>query len=80
MSDPRFSKLMTSGDYNIDPSHPQFKRTQAMDSLIGEIQRKRMAESGEMVSILCVCVCVCCVVLCCVVSLLQYCNLFWLLP
>ncbi|KAK8397435.1 hypothetical protein O3P69_004879 [Scylla paramamosain] len=47
MNDPRFSELLTSGDYNIDPSHPQFKRTQAMDKLIGEIQRKRMAESGE---------------------------------
>ena len=47
MSDHRFSELLTSGEYNIDPSHPQFKRTQAMDRLIGDIQRKRVAESGE---------------------------------
>ncbi|KAG0716584.1 ESF1 [Chionoecetes opilio] len=46
-SDPRFSQLMTSGEYNIDPSHPQFKRTQAMGHLIGDIQRKRVMESGE---------------------------------
>ncbi|KAK8731496.1 hypothetical protein OTU49_007637, partial [Cherax quadricarinatus] len=47
VTDPRFAPLLTSGEYNIDPSHPQFKRTKAMDNLISEVQRKRMAETFE---------------------------------
>ncbi|XP_050696954.1 ESF1 homolog isoform X3 [Eriocheir sinensis] len=47
LSDTRFTELLTAGEYNIDPSHPQFKRTKAMDGLISEIQKKRRLESGE---------------------------------
>ncbi|KAK4289806.1 hypothetical protein Pmani_037249 [Petrolisthes manimaculis] len=47
LSDPRFTSLMTSGEYNIDPSHPQFKRTRAMDDLINQVQQKRIAQSFE---------------------------------
>ncbi|XP_071538313.1 ESF1 homolog [Panulirus ornatus] len=47
ITDPRFFKLLTSGEYNIDPSHPQFKRTKAMDHLIHSVQMKRIAESFE---------------------------------
>ncbi|ROT67777.1 putative ESF1-like [Penaeus vannamei] len=46
-SDSRFSQLFSSGDYNIDPSHSQFKRTKAMDTLITNIQQKRAAETYE---------------------------------
>ncbi|XP_068216075.1 uncharacterized protein [Palaemon carinicauda] len=46
-TDSRFSSLFTSGDFNIDPSHPQFKRTKAIDELINNVQKKRMAESFE---------------------------------
>ncbi|XP_063607118.1 ESF1 homolog [Penaeus indicus] len=45
--DSRFSQLFSSGDYNIDPSHSQFKRTKAMDTLISNIQQKRAAETYE---------------------------------
>ncbi|XP_066945515.1 uncharacterized protein [Macrobrachium rosenbergii] len=45
--DARFSGLFTSGDFNIDPSHPQFKRTKAIDELINNVQKKRMAENFE---------------------------------
>lgn len=47
VKDPRFSHLLTSGEYNIDPSHPQFKRTKAMDNLINDVQKKRIADSYE---------------------------------
>ncbi|CAL4127306.1 unnamed protein product, partial [Meganyctiphanes norvegica] len=47
LCDSRFNAIMTSGDYNIDPSHPHFKRTKAMDSLIKEVQQKRTADSME---------------------------------
>ncbi|KAG7172494.1 ESF1-like [Homarus americanus] len=47
IADPRFVPLLTSGEYNIDPSHPQFKRTKAMDNLISTVQQKRMAQSFE---------------------------------
>ncbi|XP_037800042.1 ESF1 homolog isoform X2 [Penaeus monodon] len=46
-ADSRFSQLFSSGDYNIDPSHSQFKRTKAMDTLISNIQQKRAAETYE---------------------------------
>ncbi|KAK7012347.1 pre-rRNA-processing protein esf1, partial [Halocaridina rubra] len=45
--DSRFSSLLQSDDFNIDPSHPQFKRTKAMDDLISNVQKKRIAESFE---------------------------------
>ncbi|XP_047502527.1 ESF1 homolog isoform X2 [Penaeus chinensis] len=45
--DSRFSQLFSSGEYNIDPSHSQFKRTKAMDTLISNIQQKRVAETYE---------------------------------
>lgn len=45
--DSRFSAIMTTGEFNIDPSHPHFKRTKAMDGLINQIQQKRTADSME---------------------------------
>ncbi|XP_076069362.1 ESF1 homolog [Oratosquilla oratoria] len=45
--DARFSALMTSGEFNIDPSHPSFKRTKAIDKVIQEVQKKRTLENYE---------------------------------
>ena len=44
VKDDRFSALFVRPEFNIDPSEPNFKKTKAMEKLIGEKQ-KRIAEN-----------------------------------
>lgn len=44
VKDERFAALFTRPEFNIDPSEPNFKKTKAMEKLIGEKQ-KRIADN-----------------------------------
>jgi len=41
VGDERFSALFTSANYNIDPSDPNYKKTNAMEELVKEKQKRR---------------------------------------
>ena len=41
LDDPRFSALYTSHHFNLDPSDPNFKKTEAMEAILQEKQRRR---------------------------------------
>lgn len=47
--DDRFSALFSSANYNIDPSDPSFKRTNAMDDLINEKQKRRKERKPDVI-------------------------------
>lgn len=47
VNDDRFSALFTSHHYNIDPTDPHYKKTKAMETIIGEKLKRRAAESDE---------------------------------
>lgn len=47
VADKRFSAIYTSHLYNIDPTHSQFKKTKAMDTLIQEKLKRRPNEFVE---------------------------------
>merc|ERR1712243_136700 len=40
LGDERFSAVFKKPDYNIDPSHPNFKKTQSMLDMVEEKQRR----------------------------------------
>merc|ERR1719367_1743413 len=40
LGDERFSAVFEKPDYNIDPSHPNFKKTQSMLDMVEEKQRR----------------------------------------
>jgi hypothetical protein len=40
LDDERFSAVFQSADYNVDPSHPNFKTTQSMLDIVAEKQRR----------------------------------------
>ncbi|XP_023117750.2 ESF1 homolog isoform X2 [Amphiprion ocellaris] len=44
VKDPRFQAMFTSHLFNLDPSHPSYKRTQATQSILAEKQRRREEE------------------------------------
>ncbi|KAF0036966.1 hypothetical protein F2P81_009840 [Scophthalmus maximus] len=46
VTDPRFQAMFTSHLFNLDPSHPSYKRTRATQSLQAEKQRRRQDELG----------------------------------
>lgn len=41
VSDPRFQAVFTSHLFNLDPSHPSFRKTKATQSILEEKQRRR---------------------------------------
>ncbi|XP_049576400.1 ESF1 homolog isoform X2 [Syngnathus scovelli] len=41
VSDPRFQAVFTSHLFNLDPSHPSYKRTRATQSILDEKRRRR---------------------------------------
>jgi len=49
VKDGRFSALFSSANYNIDPSDPYFKRTNAMDDLINEKQKRRKERKPDVI-------------------------------
>jgi hypothetical protein len=46
LADPRFSQVFSSHHYAIDPTNPQFKKTENMKKLLGE-RRKRAKKNEE---------------------------------
>ena len=50
--DSRFSNLVTSSDYHIDPSSSNFKKTDGMSQIINHVQNKRIQSNNDAVSIL----------------------------
>ncbi|KAI9593526.1 hypothetical protein BDF19DRAFT_448050 [Syncephalis fuscata] len=47
VSDPRFAALHESHHFAIDPTNPQFKKTNAMKQLLDERQRRNIASKAE---------------------------------
>ncbi|XP_037830935.1 ESF1 homolog isoform X2 [Kryptolebias marmoratus] len=45
VKDPRFQAMFTSHLFNLDPSHPSFKKTRATQSILEEKQRRRAEEA-----------------------------------
>ncbi|XP_026025255.1 ESF1 homolog [Astatotilapia calliptera] len=41
VKDPRFQAMFTSHLFNLDPSHPSYKKTKATQSIVAEKQRRR---------------------------------------
>ncbi|KAM4595186.1 ESF1 homolog [Fundulus diaphanus] len=46
VSDPRFQAVFTSHLFNLDPSHPSFRKTRATQSILEEKQRRRQEGLG----------------------------------
>ncbi|KAL3995748.1 ATP-binding cassette, subfamily B (MDR/TAP), member 8 [Sarotherodon galilaeus] len=44
VKDPRFQAMFTSHLFNLDPSHPSYKKTKATQSIVAEKQRRREEE------------------------------------
>merc|ERR1719186_454178 len=49
VKDDRFSALYSTASYNIDPSDPNFRRTNAMDDLINEKQKRRHQNKTDII-------------------------------
>ncbi|XP_022616408.1 ESF1 homolog [Seriola dumerili] len=47
VQDPRFQAMFTSHLFNLDPSHPSYKKTKATQSLLAEKQRRREEERRQ---------------------------------
>lgn len=48
VSDPRFKSMFTSHLFNLDPSHPSYKKTKATQSILAEKQRRREEEQRHL--------------------------------
>ncbi|XP_049428443.1 ESF1 homolog [Epinephelus fuscoguttatus] len=48
VKDPRFQAMFTSHLFNLDPSHPNYKKTKATQSILAEKQRRRAEEQRRM--------------------------------
>ncbi|XP_073347278.1 ESF1 homolog [Pagrus major] len=49
VKDPRFQAMFTSHLFNLDPSHPSYKKTKATQSILTEKQRRRQEEEQRRV-------------------------------
>lgn len=47
VQDPRFQAMFTSHLFNLDPSHPSYKKTRATQSIEAEKQRRRRRHEEE---------------------------------
>ncbi|XP_071359535.1 ESF1 homolog [Trachinotus anak] len=47
VKDPRFQAMFTSHLFNLDPSHPSYKKTKATQSILTEKQRRREEERRQ---------------------------------
>ncbi|XP_018540348.1 ESF1 homolog isoform X2 [Lates calcarifer] len=47
VKDPRFQAMFTSHLFNLDPSHPSYKKTKATQSILAEKQRRREDERRQ---------------------------------
>uniref|UniRef100_A0A672HSD0 ESF1, nucleolar pre-rRNA processing protein, homolog (S. cerevisiae) n=1 Tax=Salarias fasciatus TaxID=181472 RepID=A0A672HSD0_SALFA len=47
VSDSRFQALFTSHLFNLDPSHPSFRKTKSTQSIVAEKQRRRAQQATE---------------------------------
>jgi len=47
LEDDRFSALFSRPDYNVDPSHPSFKRTRSSKKIIDEKQRRILSSEEK---------------------------------
>jgi hypothetical protein len=43
VSDGRFAAMFDKPEYNVDPSHPSFKKTKSMQKIVEEKQRRILA-------------------------------------
>ncbi|XP_028262998.1 ESF1 homolog [Parambassis ranga] len=48
VKDPRFQAMFTSHLFNLDPSHPSYRKTKATQSILSEKQRRREEEQRSM--------------------------------
>lgn len=48
VKDPRFQAMFTSHLFNLDPSHPSYKKTKATQSILAEKQRRRAEEQRRL--------------------------------
>ncbi|TKS68803.1 ESF1 -like protein ABT1-associated protein [Collichthys lucidus] len=53
VKDPRFQAMFTSHLFNLDPSHPSYKKTKATQSILTEKQRRREEEQRRVEDALC---------------------------
>uniref|UniRef100_A0A3Q3SNL7 ESF1, nucleolar pre-rRNA processing protein, homolog (S. cerevisiae) n=1 Tax=Mastacembelus armatus TaxID=205130 RepID=A0A3Q3SNL7_9TELE len=49
VKDPRFQAMFTSHLFNLDPSHPSYKKTKATQNILAEKQRRREEEQRRQV-------------------------------
>jgi hypothetical protein len=47
LKDDRFSAIFDHADFNVDPSHPNFRKTKSMQEVIKEKQRRILASDSE---------------------------------
>merc|ERR1712051_799410 len=50
LQDERFSGIFNNPKYNVDPSHPGFKKTKSMASVIEEKQKRIIAGDKQQIS------------------------------
>ncbi|XP_026179710.1 ESF1 homolog isoform X2 [Mastacembelus armatus] len=51
VKDPRFQAMFTSHLFNLDPSHPSYKKTKATQNILAEKQRRREEEQRRQVEV-----------------------------
>lgn len=47
VKDPRFQAMFTSHLFNLDPSHPSYRKTKATQSILSEKQRRREEQQRQ---------------------------------